>query len=246
MQKRFPILFYEDGEPIDRRCIARLLRSFPGSYAKVVAQIIRDSKILSEETFRSNLARLLPPFLMTRAGAFRGVRMDKQKGPLDPDGVIGECWKKTEAGLREIKNVINSQVTNRSRTLIELSSPTSDDVINKTSKLFLELLKIKGKSGWVRRVGASKVLFAVIPEIALPVDRLEWDHVFITENYMEILTTMTNEIIEWEARSQNFHLDDAVYSLKGYRPTTLPAIYNVLAMAMRPLVANRSDTEKQP
>jgi hypothetical protein len=235
MQKRYSILFYEDGNPIDHRCITRFLHSFPGSYATVVTEIIRDSESLCEDSFKHNVARLLPAFMMTRAGAFRGVRIDEKKGPLDPNGIIEKCWKKMEVGLREIKGIIKSNVKNRSRTLVELQSSTRNDVFERTSRLFIELLGVRVGNNWVRRVGASKILFAALPEIALPVDNTEWDHVFRTKDYAEILSTMTNEIVEWEDRSRNFHLDDAVRNLNEYKPTTLPAIYNVLAMAARPL-----------
>lgn len=235
MQKRYSILLYEDGNPIDHRCITRFLHAFPRSYATVVTEIIKNSESLCKDTFKYNVARLLPSFLMTRAGAFKGVRIDEQNRPLDPNEVIEKCWEKTGVGLQEIRDIVRINVKKRSRTLVELSSPLRNDVINKASKLFVELLGVRVKDNWVRPVGASKVLFAALPEIALPVDNLEWDHVFRTKNYAEILTAMTNEILEWEYKTRDFHLDDCVQNLNQYKPTTLPAIYNVLAMAARPL-----------
>ena len=78
-------------------------------------------------------------------------------------------------------------------------------------------------------VGASKVLFAVLPEVALPVDNAEWKKVFRTIDYRDIITTMTEEIVEWEKNTRT--------RLNACDPgdcLTLPAIYNVMAMEARP------------
>jgi len=48
-------------------------------------------------------------------------------------------------------------------------------------------------------VGASKVLFAVLPEVALPVDNSMWKTVFKTIDYGEIMENMASEINKWES-----------------------------------------------
>jgi len=190
MPVSFKILFYENGDPIDHRCIRRFTRAFSQSYQKVVETIIRNSATLKEESFRVNVATLLPSFKMTRKGIFHGVRVSS-KGVDDPKG-------------------------------------SKDYVIEKTSGLFVGLRKVKVETWKVGRVGASKILFATFPEIALPVDNREWDHVFKTEEYGKVLSTMVNEIEEWERRSK-MSLDNVDSK------QTLPSIYNVMAMAARRL-----------
>jgi hypothetical protein len=75
-------------------------------------------------------------------------------------------------------------------------------------------------------VGASMLLFSVLPEVALPVDNNQWKKLFQTVDYFDVICLMGNEIIEWEKLSGKRN-DDC-------DPTsTLPAIYNVMAMEAR-------------
>jgi hypothetical protein len=237
MKKSFRVLFYEDGEPIDPRCIRRFVNAFSKSYRERVKEIIEKSEKLDERVFKFNIAKLMPPFKMTRGGAFHGVKIYK-KCPRDPNGVLDRCWDAVGTELQKLKEDIkNGTSAKRSRVLVDLSPKLRKDVIQKTCKLFEELLQVtikssKGSPHKITRVGASKVLFAVLPEIALPVDNLEWKHVFKTEKYREILSTMANEIDEWEKK---FQPKERLEEVDPNPNTTLPAIYNVMAMSARPL-----------
>ena len=74
-------------------------------------------------------------------------------------------------------------------------------------------------------VGASKILFSVLPEIALPVDNAEWVTVFKTVDYADVINLMADEIKAWEEQTER--------ELQGSdenKYTTLPAVYNVMAM----------------
>lgn len=167
---------------------------------------------------------LMKSFKMTRRGAFHGISNDR-----DTDDIIDACWKQVGDELKKLKEYLKENChAKRSRILVELSSESRNYVIQKINELFRKLTAVKVLTGRVTPVGASKVLFAVLPEIALPVDTSEWKHVFRTENYGEILTTMANEIKEWEklTKKKLENLDK--------HPTTLPAIYNIMAMAARP------------
>jgi hypothetical protein len=93
--------------------------------------------------------------------------------------------------------------------------------------LTLEWAKIEGSN--VGRVGASKILFAIFPEIALPIDNSEWDNVFRTHYYGKVLKLMAEEITSWEDKSK-IHLE----TLDKNSPTTLVSVYNVMAMNARP------------
>jgi hypothetical protein len=79
-------------------------------------------------------------------------------------------------------------------------------------------------------VGASKILFSVLPEIALPIDNAQWLHVFKTVDIGDILRCMVVDIQKWEGITGK-HLNDLDHSK---RLTTLPSVYNVMAMYARP------------
>jgi len=69
----------------------------------------------------------------------------------------------------------------------------------------------------------------VLPEVALPVDNTQWRSVFKTIDYGDIIRLMAEEITEWERRTGK-RLD----SCDPHPLTTLPAIYNVMAMKAKP------------
>jgi len=79
-------------------------------------------------------------------------------------------------------------------------------------------------------VGASKILFSVLPEIALPVDNTQWKYVFKTVDFGDVLRFMVSDIQDWEGITgmQLNELD------QSKRLSTLPAVYNVMAMRARP------------
>lgn len=228
MQEPFKILFYEENRnPIDYRCIRRFVYAFPKSYHEVVGKIIENSRRLSPDAFKYNVALLMPSFRMTRVGAFHRIRVDKEDQPHDPNGVIDHCWKVIGKELQNIKAYLEEAHGVRNRVLADLSQASASNVIEMVSESFVKLCGIDVKAGRISPVGASKVLFAVLPEIALPVDNAEWKHVFKTKDYGKVLTKMTNEIIEWRDRTGK-KLEDIDSKL------TWPAVYNVMAMAARP------------
>ena len=228
MQESFKILFYENGDPIEHRCIRRFINAFPRHYHEVVRAIVKNSDRIDEGVFRFNVATLLPSFKMTRRGAFRGVEIDKKGNISDPKGVIDLCWKQIGEELCKLKGYINEKSRGkRNRILTDLSSNSRDYVIERCSQIFEELRRIAVQTSKVGRVGASKILFSVLPEVTLPVDNSEWRHVFKTAEYREVLSTMVNEIDEWERKTGMY--------LETLDPNaTLPSIYNIMAMAARP------------
>jgi len=79
-------------------------------------------------------------------------------------------------------------------------------------------------------VGASKILFAVLPEIVLPVDNTQWLCLFKTVDLGDIINGMASEIQRWETKTgKNLNELD-----RSRKLTTLPSVYNVMAMAARP------------
>lgn len=239
MRRTLNILFYENGDPMEYRCIERSLRAFPKGYWKVVRKVIERTRDgLDEEIFRLNVAELLRSFKMTRAGAFQGLSVNRMSktGDKEARAAVDSCWKSVEKELLPLKEYIGRNIlTKSSRVLVELSSESEKHILETTSRLFQQLsgITVRNKGGgnsWVGNVAASKILFSVLPEIALPVDTNQWKHVFCTKDYSEVLMGMLTEIKEWEKASKR-KLDERDRDSM----TTLPAIYNVLAMAARPI-----------
>ena len=159
-----------------------------------------------------------------------GVKSRKDMTFSDPNGVIERCWDVAGKRVQRLQKFIQQKdMGKRSRVLVEFDAQTQEYVIKELSEIFERLKKIKIGKSFVTRVAASKVLFATIPEIAIPIDKAEWDYVFETEKYEAILTIMINEIKEWEIKTE-----EKLESVDNKKPTTLPSIYNVMAMSARP------------
>jgi len=225
--KPFKVLFYKSGKPVDIPSIKRLISDFSESYSKVVRTIIANSIILNRDTFRFNVATLLPSFGMTRRGAFHGLKI-VDRVIRDPNRALDICWTQVNGELQNLKKYINENASHRNRAILELSPESRNYFIGEVSELFEKLKWTSVNDSDVGRVGASKILFAALPEIALPVDNAEWDYVFRTDNYGRVLLIMIDEINEWEAKSQT------PFESLDSPPTTVPSIYNVMAMAARP------------
>jgi hypothetical protein len=78
-------------------------------------------------------------------------------------------------------------------------------------------------------VGASKLLFAVFPEIVIPIDNTQWLRVFQTVDIGDVIMWMASDILRWE-QSTGATLNEIDQS---GRLSTLPSVYNVMAMAAR-------------
>ena len=93
-----------------------------------------------------------------------------------------------------------------------------------------DLLPITMSSSSYGLVGASKILFSVLPEIVLPVDNQQWGELFRTVDLGDVIGFMAQDIAVWESiTGEKLNLLDP-----SGRMSTLPAVYNVVAMAARP------------
>ena len=226
MLKPFKILFDTNGKPVSTSQIKRLVLNFSDSYTHVVKKIIAKSA-LNKDLFRFNVATLMPPFGMTRVGAFNGLKIVNDV-IQDPKGVLDVCWSQTSEKMLDLKNYIIGNTSTMTRAILELSQESQNQTIVKLAELFKTLKWISVNGSDIGPVGASKILFAVFPELALPVDNAEWKQVFRTDNYEIVLRTMINEVTEWESKMRTrFETLDSP-------PTTVPSIYNVMAMEARP------------
>ena len=224
-----PVLFKPSNEPYTSRYIKRKINQFGKGYNYTVRKVIQHSDGgLNKDVFKKNIAVLMPNFLMTRAGAFKGVSC-KNGCVKDPKSLIEECWKAVGEQTKQLRSYINAQ--NRSkRTRALISMPISDQkkVADELWIMFKSLLPLCIGTYSFGLVGASKVLFAVLPEVSLPVDNAEWRTVFRTVDYCDVILQMASEITRWEKETKK-RLDDC--DLEGH--LTLSAVYNVMAMEAR-------------
>ena len=230
-QARFKILFDAGGEPYDSFFIKRCILNFGESYNATVNYIIENSKkCLSKKIFFQNAARLMPNFQMTRQGPFKGVKFNKDF-VRDPVGQIEKCWLEIGGDVVDLRNFLDRENSGtRGRALVEMQSGPQKELVNRLLLIFKRLLPACMGKSTQGLVGASKLLFAVLPEVALPIDNAQWKKVFRTVDYGEIITLMVDEITEWEKDTENsLDLCDPSYPI-----TSLPAVYNVMAMRSRP------------
>jgi hypothetical protein len=224
-------ILFNGNEAISPEEISNCIEKFGDSYTKAVTKIIRstDSLDLNIDIFIKNSAILLNSFGMARSGSFQGIKyyQGKVRGPKNK---LKACWDGINGDLLLARKILNGQNLNpRSRALVLLEKDSRTEVVSYIWSCFKKLLPITmGKTSY-GLVGASKILFSVLPEIALPVDNTEWITVFKTVDFGDVIHTMADEITAWEEITGE-QLQTCDYS----ENTTLPAVYNVMAMEARP------------
>jgi len=223
------ILFEENGKPIEPRVITTCIRDFGNSYNETVREIIvKSDKGVDRDIFRQNVARLMPNFKMTRQGPFKGVSYSSAVVE-DPKGQIKLCWKAIGVSALKLRHLLDEERTqSRARVLVEIPHSAQKEVATQLWNMFKELVSLCMGKSTLGLVAASKVLFSVFPEVALPIDNAEWRTVFKTIDYGDIILLMASEIAEWE-RIVAVHLD----SCDPHQVKTLPSVYNVMAMKAR-------------
>jgi hypothetical protein len=223
------ILFNAAGEAIAPDEIGRRIDDF--GYNDAVREVICDCRELDREgeTFVRCTARILSNFGMTRGGPFKGVEI-KKNGSVKRKEVLLACWGRIGDGLIEIRNAIPKSGYSRDRYLVELGESELTELVAKIWYLTKRLLPLTMGETTYGLVGASKILFSVLPEIVLPIDNKQWLGVFKTVDLGDVIHDMASEIRRWESKTGKIlnELD------RSRRLTTLPSVYNVMAMAARP------------
>lgn len=157
---------------------------------------------------------------MTRSGPFH----------KNIDEKLLRCWNAVGNDLIEINNSVRESGLPRGRYIVDLGERERQELITKIWLITKKLLPFTmGKTSY-GLVGASKILFSVLPEIVLPIDNAEWLCVFKTVDIGDVLHRMVFDIQKWEEITGK-RLNELGES-KGL--TTLPSVYNVLAMYARP------------
>ena len=216
------ILFTATGDAITPDEICEKIACF--GYNDAVAQIIQNSKILDKngEVFVKCASLILSHFGMTRSGRFK--EFEKQRE------ILVNCWTEVGEYLIKIHDSVIKSGLSRDRYLVELSEYKLEELIAEIWLITKRVLPFTmGKTSY-GLVGASKILFAVLPEIILPIDNSQWLRVFKTVDLGDVIKRMTSEIQSWE-NATGKKLNEIDYSKKL---TTLPSVYNVMSMAARP------------
>ncbi len=225
------LLFNLEGRAITSDEIREKIAKFGIGYKKAIQEIIQNSKVLDKdgEVFVRCTARILSNFGMTRSGPFKGVKM-AENGNVNGKQILLKCWNQIGDGLIEIRKSVSNSGYSRDRYLLELSKPERERLLAEIWLITKRLLPFTmGKTSY-GLVGASKILFAVLPEIVLPVDNNQWLKVFKTVDIGDVLNRMAIDIQEWENITKHrFNEMDHSRML-----TTLPSVYNVMAMDARP------------
>jgi len=216
------ILFDANGHAISPSEISNKINNFRDSYNNAVGEIIKNSKDLDQygDIFIKCASRILKSFGMTRRGPFRN----------NLNEILHDCWNAIGADLIEIKKYVLKHGLSRDRYLLEIDIQERDELIRKIWLLAKMLLPFTMAKNTYGLVGASKILFSVLPELVLPVDNDEWKIIFKTVDLGDVINHMIFDIQNWEAIT-GFHFNELDHS---NRLTTLPSVYNVMAMQARP------------
>jgi hypothetical protein len=229
MENTITVLFDSRYKPLPPNLIRESINGFGDGYNKVVRQVIENSdRRLDKRVFCENVAMLMPNFKMTRQGPFKGVKI-VGRSVKDPEGIIAGCWKEVGKNATALRRFLDSQNKGRVRVIVEVPSSVKEEIAENLWNMFKKIVRLCMGEHTYGLVGASKVLFAVLPEVALPIDTSQWLHVFKTVDYGDIIKNMAEEIVKWEKRTGRL-LDEC----RLYEGLTLPAIYNVMAMEARP------------
>lgn len=225
--KNEKILFKDDGKAYTPKQIQNEISMFQESYIKATEEIIQLSKRLDRngEKFIYCAARILISFKMTRRGPFNGIDIINQN--VIGEKILRDIWDDIGDELLNINESVSNSGTSRERYLLELDQDHINMLTINIWKIFKWLLPFTMTENIDGLVGASKILFSVLPEIVLPIDTKQWRTLFKTIDLGDIIKGMIAEIKEWEsATGEKLNKMDN-------RLTTLPSVYNVMAMKAR-------------
>lgn len=220
------ILFEPSGKPRSSIYISYCVAMRERHYSQAIQEITKGTENLIDfSVFSRNAVRLLVSSKMTRRGPFQGVRI--VRGEIhDPEAVLDKVWDAIGKPTVELKSLLfDAGVQNRSRILVEMAQPMMDSISTNLWKMFKRLLPLCLGVNTIGLTAASKILFSIFPEIALPVEKSQWKDLFQTVDYTDIIYLMRAEISEWEKRSQKMLNEcDPLGCL------TLPVFYNAAAL----------------
>lgn len=218
------ILFDANGLAVTSSEVSLNIKEFGESYKDTIFRIIRGSRVLDKDgnVFIKCASSILKNFKMTRRGVFHE----------NLNETLNDCWSVIGNSLLDINRSILSSSLSRDRYLLEIDVTERELLISEIWSMTKALLPFTMTDNSYGLVGASKILFSVLPEIVLPTDNAQWKQLFKTVDLGDVIRFMVEDIHKWESIT-NGHLNDLDPSR---RLTTLPSVYNAMAMAARPNV----------
>ena len=223
------VLFESSGDPRSSiyisYCVARLERH----YAQAVQETIRSTETsIDFGVFSKSAVRFMATSHMTRRGPFQGVRLVRGK-IHDPEGILNRIWDAIGKPILKLKRLLlNAGGLDRTRMLIEMPEPAIDRIVEDLRRMFKRLLPLCRGVKTPGLSAASKILFSVFPEIALPVEKACWKDLFHAVDYVDIIRLMRTEISAWESRSRK-RLNDC----DPQGSITLPVFYNAVVARIK-------------
>lgn len=220
------LLFNSKGRALTPDEISKKIAEF--GYKEATREIIENSEKLDKDgkVFIECTARILSNFGMTRAGPFKGAGI-ASNGNIKGRKILLDCWNEIGDDLLIVRNSVRNSRLSRDRYILELSAVERERLIAQIWTMTKRLLPFTmGKTSY-GLVGASKILFAALPEIVLPVDNQQWLELFKTVDIGDVIRRMVDDIQQWEnaTKSKLNEIDHSETPL-----TTLPSIYNVITM----------------
>lgn len=222
-------ILFDEQVAVKPETITERIVAFGDGYNNATKDIIRDSRVLDKDgkAFIKCASRILSSFGMTRSGPFKGAGI---AGKTNKKKILSECWNAIGDRLREVNKSLLESGLSRDRYLLELSEPERAQLIAEVWLMTKQLLPFTMGKTSHGLVGASKILFSVLPEIVLPLDNAQWTYVFQTVDLGDVISRMVSDIQRWEQITDR-QLNELDHSK---RLTTLPFVYNVMAMYARP------------
>jgi hypothetical protein len=164
--KKDLILFKDKNSPRSLEEITREIAKFKDDYINTTRNLILDSAELDEngETFVKNGFLILSKFGMNRGGPFAVKEITI--------ATLQRCWEETGESLFCIKRVLNESGHPRERLLLDMEQKCLESLIDKIWDAMKLMLPFTMGATSYGLVGASKLLFAVFPEMVLLVSIL--------------------------------------------------------------------------
>ena len=220
------ILFESSGKPYSLIYVSYCMAMRREPYSQAVQEIIKSTdKLIDFNIFSMNAAKIMAVSKMNQRGPFQGILIIREK-IYDPEGMLDEIWDSICTPACELKStLINSPKQNRQRLLVDMPEHRFENVADCLWKIFKQLIPFCMGVDTLGLTAASKLLFSVFPEIALPVEKVQWKKLFRTIDFADVLRLIRKEISEWERTSRH-----ALTECDSSNSATLPELYNAVAL----------------
>jgi hypothetical protein len=162
---------------------------------------------------------------INQRGPFQGIMIIRGK-IHDPAGMLCAIWDSICRPTCELKSIlVNSRKRNRQRLLVDMTEHKFESVADDLWKIFNRLIPFCMGVNTLGLTAASKLLFSIFPEIALPAEKVQWKELFQTIDFTEVVRLMRKEISEWEKERRH-----VLNECDPSNSATLPEIFNAVAL----------------